>query len=101
MRGQAEELWANGVKTIEDLAGMPQHEVEKLGMGYANLQEKARAWLSAASSTGRIAEKVAAQQAQINDLIASTKAKDETIAKLLASVEAQQAITKAGKKAAA
>lgn len=65
---QVRALTANGIKTVEDIAGIPDQELGILGMGGVGLREKARSWLKAAEGTGKLAEENAALKIQLTGL---------------------------------
>lgn len=49
------------VRTVETLAALDDAACNHIGMGCIGFREKARAWLQAAASTGKVAEELAAQ----------------------------------------
>lgn len=67
-RAQAEEFWRHGVRTLEDLIGVPDTVLTQLGSGARTLQNRARAWLEQARSTGVAAEELARLRAENGDL---------------------------------
>lgn len=58
-RAQAEEFWRHGVRTLEDLVGVPDSVLNQLGSGARTLQNKARAWLEQSRTAGIAAEEIA------------------------------------------
>lgn len=62
------ELIHVGIRTVEDLAQMPENELTVLGTGALSMKQKAIAWLQAAEGSGKIAEQMAALTAKIGDL---------------------------------
>lgn len=58
------EFKAAGIKTVEQLAGLPDVTIKKLGMGIREFVGQAQAYLKAAEGTSQ----VAAMQAQIDEL---------------------------------
>ena len=53
---QLKTLQSAGIKTIEDLAQIPDQDLGILGIGGLNLKLKARAWLEQAVDKGKLAE---------------------------------------------
>jgi hypothetical protein len=62
------ELAHVGIRTVEDLAQMPENELSVLGTGALSMKQKAVAWLQAAEGSGKIAEQLSAMAVKINDL---------------------------------
>jgi|SRR6478736_27961 len=67
------DLLKNGIRTVEDLADLPDSDLPTIGMGAVALKQKAKAWLLAAKDTGKVAEQVAAQNVQIAQLVELAK----------------------------
>jgi len=59
---------AGGVLSVEDLADLPDSELQRIGMGAGTFKQKAIAWLTAAKDVGQAAFKIAAQEAKITEL---------------------------------
>lgn len=59
-----------GIRTVEDLAGLPDGDLSRLGMGMHHYREKAKAFLETASSTGAIVEEIANLKTQLADAVA-------------------------------
>lgn len=75
--GQIAELKASHIRSVEDLAGLSDAQMQKLGMHGRDLRTKARLWLDAASSgaaTSQIAAENAALKAQLEALQAQVAA---------------------------
>lgn len=78
------ELISMGIRTVEDLAALPDSELQGVGIGAVANRQKAVAWLQAASGVGKVAEQLAAQATQIAELVALTQAQAQEIAALRA-----------------
>lgn len=63
-------LSAMHVYTVEDLARLSEPGIQRLGIGARAMQQKARTWLDAADSQGKVAEEVAALTAKMDDVTA-------------------------------
>lgn len=70
---ESENLVAAKVFTVEDLANLTEESMANIGMGMRALRDKARSWLDAAEDTGKSAERIAALEAQVGDLIEQNK----------------------------
>jgi hypothetical protein len=81
-RSRAEELRAQGVRSIEDLVAVPDTALARMGIGARALQQKAQAWLDAASRTGTVAEEIQVLRAEVADLKAALAEKDAALAAL-------------------
>jgi len=85
---KVKEFKAVNIHTVQALAGLPDAQIRKLGMGTRDMVEKAKAWLG-----GSEADTVAAQSAEIADLKAQVAAlqaasePQETIADLKAALK--------------
>jgi len=66
-------LLAAGIQSVEDLAEMPDGDLERVGTGAMSFKMKAKAYLEAANGPGKQAEKMAALQTQMAELITLTK----------------------------
>lgn len=67
-RAQAEEFWRHGVRTLEDLVGVPDSVLNQLGSGARTLQNRARAWLEQAKTAGVAAEEIATLRRENQEL---------------------------------
>lgn len=56
------------VRTVEDLAGANEETLGRIGMGGHDLKAKAKAWLDSAQDKGKLAQRIAALEAENNDL---------------------------------
>lgn len=68
---QAETCCAIGVRTVEDLAMLPDEGLRKLGMGGVTLKQKAKDWIEAGHDRGKVVQELAAVK-QENALLQST-----------------------------
>lgn len=73
----------NGIKTVEDLAALPEGEFQKFGIGALSLKTKARAWLSASGDTGKAAERMAALEQKNRELQETIQRQAEQLAQLV------------------
>ena len=85
-KAQVENLLSAGVRTVEDIAGMNEPTMRKVGMGARELQKKARTYLET-----RDANKATEM---ITSLQVAVEAKDERIASLEARLLALEAGSK-------
>lgn len=53
-----------GVRTVEDLANLPDGSLRHIGMGAIDLRQKARNWLNASSDVGKTTEQMTALQSE-------------------------------------
>jgi len=87
---QVSELLAMRFRSVEDVAGMPDTAVQKIGMGGRELKKKAQAWLDSASN-GAVSQKLVAenerQASEIGMLKEQLQAMNATIDELKASLE--------------
>lgn len=73
---------AAGVLSVEDLAELPDSELQRIGMGAMSYKQKAIAWLTAAKDVGQAASKIAAQEAKITELSNLVQTMSEQLAAL-------------------
>jgi hypothetical protein len=78
------------VRTVEDLATLPDEGLNRIGMHARKLQAQALAWLEAANSAGKIAERLAALEARDKDRDAEMKRVMSENAELRAQLEAKE-----------
>jgi hypothetical protein len=64
------DLIAAGIRTVEDLAQLPDADLKSIGTGAMGYKQKARAWLEAANSTGKVAEQLAQLSTKVGELTA-------------------------------
>lgn len=76
-----------GVRTVEDLAQIPDADLQNLGTGSVGMKQKAKLWLEQASSQGKITEKLNDLTNKVEALVKLTqeqaqqlKVKDELLA---------------------
>lgn len=53
---QARTLQGVGIRTVEELMELTDGDADRIGFGYKNLRNRARAWKAAAQDVGRVAE---------------------------------------------
>ena len=64
-RAQVEEWKQLGVHTVQELAGMADHLIERLGMGGRQWVKKAQEYLAVAQDKGKVVERVMAQEGEL------------------------------------
>lgn len=74
-------LLAAGIQSVEDLAAVPDQDLQNVGTGAIGYKQKAKAWLEAANGPGKMAEKQTAMQAQIDQLADLVKKQAEELEK--------------------
>ena len=72
-------LIAAGIRTVEDLAEIPDSELQNIGTGALSFKQKAVAWLKAANGVGKVVEQNAAMMVQVQELIDLTKKQAQEI----------------------
>ena len=95
---EVQKLLAVGVRSIEDLAGFPDNQINKLGPGGMTLKQKAQAWLVSAQDTGKAAEQIAALQAELADQKTMNDGLQAQLRDLAAKVELLSAEPPAGRR---
>ncbi len=80
-KAQAENLIAAGVRTVEDVAGMNEQTMQRVGMGARELQRKARAYLESRESN-KAAEQIAALQSELDNRDVMITSLEQRLAKL-------------------
>ena len=73
-----------GIRTVEDLANLPDSEIGQIGTGAISFKQKAVAWLAAANDTGKAAAQIADLTAKVTQLVELTQAQATEMAKLKA-----------------
>jgi len=76
------------VRTVEDLAQANEETLGRLGMGGRALKEKAVTWLQSAATGGKVAEQLAALQAENSDLRLRNTALEQQLRELRVEVDA-------------
>lgn len=84
---QIKDMLAVGIRTVEDLARLPDNELSSLGIGAMSLKQKAQAWLASAQNTGKATEQLATLQRQVADLSELAQAQAAEIAALRAAAQ--------------
>lgn len=77
-------LLAAGIQTVEDLANMPDSELQNLGTGAVSFKMKAKAYLEAANGPGKVAEQLTQMQTMLRDLAAKSDSQAAEIVRLRA-----------------
>lgn len=83
-------LIAAGIMSVEDLANVPDQDLNNVGTGAIGFKMKARAFLEAAQGPGKLTERIVQTERQIVDLVDLTKNQAEEIQRLRALVPAEQ-----------
>ena len=81
---QADRLKSLHLRTVEDVAGMNDADMNRVGMGALALRDKARAFVAAKKDMAPLAEAVAKKDAEIADLRAQVAELIENMDKLAA-----------------
>ncbi len=87
---QTEMIIRSGIKTVEDLAGLNDEGLRRLGMGGRDLVSKASSWLNSASDHGKVALQNAAlekQNEQLKTTVESLEEKVDILTKMVQSKE--------------
>jgi hypothetical protein len=74
------------VRSVEDLAGLPDNLLPNLGMGAREMRDKARAWLTSATDNGKLAQENASLKLTVEQMQEMMKEQAEAIAALQALV---------------
>jgi hypothetical protein len=90
---QINQLIGAGIRTVEDLANMPDGDLSRVIIGGISLKQKAVTWLESAKGLGTMVEKLTAAQTQINDLANTVQAQAAEITKLRAQLPEPQKAT--------
>lgn len=85
---QQETLVRMNVLTVEDLAGINDEGMRRIGMGGVELKNKAKAWLSQLSDKGPLTEENAALKAENERLMIANEALTETVKALKGQIPA-------------
>ena len=76
---QVKELEHINVRSVEDLAGMEDMNLDRAGMGVRSLRDKAQAWLKEAANKGVLTEENAALNREMKDIRVAMKEMQETL----------------------
>lgn len=57
-----------GIKAVEELAGIPDDVLPKLGQGARAIRDKAREWIKISGNQGKVLEEIAAVKASLEDI---------------------------------
>jgi hypothetical protein len=79
------EMISAGIRTVEDLAVFSDSELSILGTGAISFKAKAQSWLAAAKDTGKLAEKITAQNTRMAELEKLVQKQAEVIQSLQSS----------------
>lgn len=88
---QLKELNARNIRSVEELAELPDDYLPSFGPGYRALRDKAREWLKSSSDIGKVVAEVSQLRSQVDSLQEDNKKKDETIKQLVSRLEAAEA----------
>ena len=88
---QVKQLLDLRIKTVEDLGAANEETINRMGMGGRALKDKAVSWLTAAKSTGKVTEELAALRSELADLKARNATLDKQVERLKGEVAAQTA----------
>jgi len=92
------DLIASGIRTVEDLAQLPETEFGAIGTGALSFKQKAQAWLDSAKDHGKVAEQLNAlliQVTALTDLTRAQAAEIDNLRKLVPKEAAQNPLIKA------
>ncbi len=73
-----------GIRTVEDLAALPDNELSQIGIGAVSFKQKAAAWLTAADGTGKAAAEISTLSSKVEQLAALAKEQADEIKSLRA-----------------
>lgn len=76
---QQESLVRLNILTVEDLAGVNDEGIKRIGMGAVEMKQKALAWLAAAEDKGRLSQEVSRLMSEVRSLTQTVKSQQETI----------------------
>jgi hypothetical protein len=88
-----ENLIRMNVLTVEDLAGMNDEGMRRVGMGGVDLKAKAKAWLATLNDRGPLTQRLAALETENAALQAIVAAQEESIAQLKRMVPGPAVVT--------
>jgi hypothetical protein len=94
---QLKELNARNIRSIEELAELPDDYLPSFGPGYRALRDKAREWLRSAKDIGQVVSQVTVLRDQVKELQESEKKKDALIEQLLERLDKESETPKRGR----
>jgi hypothetical protein len=62
-----------GIRSVEDLAALPEDACDNIGFGTRTDRQKARDWIAAANDTGKLVQELETLKVQINGLLTETE----------------------------
>ena len=87
---QLEMCLRSNVRTVEDLASLPDQFLSKLGLGARALQNKAKDWINSGNSQGKVAEELSALKVALDELKRQNEEKDQTIQTLISELSSSR-----------
>lgn len=87
---QQKNLIEMNILTVEDLAGINDEGIRRIGMGGLDLKHKAKAWLSQLQDKGPLTQEIASVKAENQLLKTTVAALEERVKELAALVEVQK-----------
>lgn len=85
-----ETLIRMNIRTVEDLAGVNDEGMRRIGMGSADLKIKAKAWLQQTEDKGPLTQEIAAVRAENRVLTGQVETLSQQVAALLAAGKVQR-----------
>lgn len=79
-----------GIRTVEDLANLPDQDISQICMGGLTYKLKAKSWLEAAKDTGKLVEQMTSLSVSLESLKLLTETQAAEIARLRALLPAQE-----------
>lgn len=87
---QLEMCLRSNIRTVEDLASLPDQFLSKLGLGARSLQNKAKDWLQSSGGQGKLVEEMASLKVALDELKRQNEEKNETINRLLSEISSSK-----------
>lgn len=84
---QQQNLLNAGIRSVEDLASLPDGSLHMVGIGGMDMKRKAAAWLAEAQAKGALTQQNAALQAQIDALVENNRVMAAELAALKPTAE--------------
>jgi hypothetical protein len=85
-------LTALHIRTVEELANLPDDGVRRIGMGGIDLKNKAKAWLASAQDKGKVTQELAGLQAKNTMLEGTIETLQKQVKELEALVKVQHEV---------